>query len=105
MSTEFSEYILMLILFCFGFLVGGALSFRHKEIPGLKVFVSNSILCGAFGIVGGGVSLFFFKNGGPIVLIGSGILAACIPGIFSNEEIKRFVSHVIFQKLRFHKRG
>lgn len=100
MSIEFSEYILIFILFFWGIVVGGALNFRHKDIPPLRIFVSNAILCGAFGVVGGGAVSFFFADGEKIVLMGGGILAACIPGFFSNDEIKSLISYIILQKLK-----
>jgi hypothetical protein len=74
---------------------GGVLPLRGGQIPPLQVIISNAILCGFFGIVGGGISSYFLPGQNNIIMLASGVFCSCIVSLFSNEEIKLFLRDIL----------
>lgn len=93
---DYSEYNLLFILFLAGGVAGGVLPFRGGNIPPLHVTISNAILCGFLGIVGGGISSYVLP-GQNIIMLASGVCCSCGVSLFSNEEIKIFLRNILQQ--------
>ena len=92
---DYSEYNLLFILFLAGGVAGGVLPLRDGHIPPLPVIISNAILCGFFGIVGGGISSYFLPIQNNIIMLASGVCCSCGVSLFSNEEIKLFLRNIL----------
>lgn len=91
---DYSEYNLLFILFLAGGVAGGVLPFRGGNIPPLPVTISNAILCGFLGIVGGGISSYVLPEQNNIIMLASGVCCSCSVSLFTNEEIKLFLRNI-----------
>ena len=92
---DYSEYNLLFILFLAGGVAGGVLPLRSGQIFPLPVIISNAILCGFFGIVGGGISSYLLPGHDNIIMLASGVCCSCGISLFSNEEIKLFLRNIL----------
>lgn len=98
--VNYSEYILMLILFVVGIMVGAAMTLKTSYEKGNNynfiVSFTASISCGFFAVVGGGIStLLLPQPTSPIMMMTGGIILSCIASLFTTDEIKLFFSNVI----------
>ena len=89
---DYSEYNLLFILFLAGGVSGGVLPLRGGQVPPLPVIISNAILCGFLGIVGGGISSYFLPVQSNIIMLASGVCCSCSVSLFSNEVASNYIN-------------
>lgn len=106
----FDTFWLMFLVAVVGVLIGASMPIRtavkaNQPFPKLNELIPDMFLCSILGVVGSNFSIYLLDTADQFMIFACGVFVSFLFGLFSNQEIKAFFSHIaiLIIKMRFKK--